>query len=73
MQQCNHKGHLRYVRRVFKNGTTHFGVQCSACLDMVKTERHQLKLFITLAEIPAHSTIHEYVDPNINDAQGDLL
>jgi hypothetical protein len=73
MQQCDHKGRLRYVRRVFKNGTIHFGVQCSACLDMVKTSRHNNKLFISISEIPAHSTIHEYIDPALNDKQGDLL
>lgn len=73
MNQCNHKGYLRYVRRVFKNGTIHFGVQCSNCLDMVKTERHQNKLFISLAEIPPSSTIHEYIDPELNDKQEELL
>jgi hypothetical protein len=73
MQQCDHKGHLRYVRRIFKNGTQHFGVQCSKCLDMVKTTRHNNKLFITLAEIPAHSTIHEYIDPELNAEQGGLF
>jgi hypothetical protein len=40
---------------------------------MVKTKRHENKLFITLAEIPAHSTIHEYIDPELNDKQGELL
>ncbi len=73
MTQCDHNGHLRYVRRIFKNGTQHFGVQCSKCLDMVKTKRHDNKLFISLAEIPAHSTIHEYIDPTLNGDQGELL
>lgn len=67
MQQCDHKGHVRYVRRVFRNETVHFGVQCAKCLDMVKTERHHHKLFIRVDEIPPHSTIHEWIDPAINN------
>lgn len=70
---CNHKGHLRYVRRVFVNGTMHFGVQCSKCLDMVKTEKHDYKLFIRIEEIPPHSTIHEWIDPELNEDQGGLF
>jgi hypothetical protein len=42
-------------------------------MDMVKTKRHDNKLFISITEIPAHSTIHEYIDPELNNNQGELL
>lgn len=67
--QCNHDGSLRYARRIFSNGTTHYCVQCSSCLDIVKTERHGGRLFIKHEEIPHGKAIHEFAYHDDNEQE----
>lgn len=57
---CDHIGYTQYVRRVFENGTIHYGIQCELCKRMVKHERHGGKLFIKHSEIPEGYDIHPY-------------
>jgi hypothetical protein len=61
---CNHDHSLRYARRVFSNGTVHYCVQCTRCLDVVKTARHGYRLFIRHDEIPSSAVIFEWIDPS---------
>ena len=70
MQNCNHEN-TQYVRRTFPDGTVHYGIQCLDCLDIIKTDRHEGKLFIKHNEIPAGSVIHDWVNPC--EDQGDLF
>lgn len=68
---CDHKGGLRYARRIFSNGTVHFCVQCVRCLETVKTARHEGRLLIKQSEIPQGAVIFDWVDPSA--AQGGLF
>lgn len=61
-QNCNHSNTLRYARRVFCNGSVHYCVQCTRCLDVVKTKRHENKLFIKHEEIPPGAMIFDWID-----------
>lgn len=71
MKECNHHDSLRYVRRVFSNGTVHYAVQCSRCFETVKTERHGYRPFIRHEEIPRGVIICDWIDPD--SVQGGLF
>lgn len=62
--QCSHEGSLRYARRLFTDGTTHYCVQCTRCLEVVKTQRHELRLFIKHEDIPLGAVIFDWIDPS---------
>lgn len=64
MQECSHRGTLRYTRRIFSNGTVHYAVQCSTCFRTIKTHRHNHKLFIKHEEIPPGAVICDWIDPD---------
>lgn len=61
---CDHKGGLRYARRIFSNGTTHYCVQCARCFEVVKTDRHEGRLLIKHSEIPQGAVIFDWIDPS---------
>ena len=71
MQHCDHDGALRYARRRFKDGTVHLCVQCTRCLDVIKTERHGGKLFLKPHDIPPGALIFDWIDPT--GVQGGLF
>jgi len=59
---CGHVGHRVYVRRIFSNGTTHYGVQCKQCKRIIKTEQHGYRLWIKQSEIPSDQPIFPYME-----------
>ena len=61
MSDCDHKLARQYARRVFSNGSVHFCVQCTKCLDLVKLPEHSYRPFIRPDEIPIGRTIHEWI------------
>jgi len=64
MRDCDHAGHQVYARRVFRNGSVHFCVQCLTCLSVVKAERHQYRPWIRADEVPAGVVIHDFIEPH---------
>ena len=62
MYDCDHTGHRIYTRRVFKNGSVHYCVQCKKCLKVVKLDEHQQRPWITFNEIPLGKTIHPFIE-----------
>lgn len=59
--RCNHQDSLVYVRRTKEVGEVHYAVQCTECLDIVKTERHNFRPYIKHSEIPTGYVIYEFV------------
>lgn len=70
---CDHVDFLRYARRKFENGAIHYCVQCSNCSKVVKTKRHNGKLFIKHSEIPTGYQIHEFMHTQDGSWQGGLF
>lgn len=72
MSNC---AHLRwqYCRRVFSNGSQHFGCQCMDCLSIIKIERHAGKLWLKPDDIPENSPIHAWIDPDVATDKRGLL
>ena len=64
MRDCDHAGHRVYARRVFRNGSMHFCVQCLTCLAVVKTAEHNFRPWIRLDEIPPGRAIHDFIEPD---------
>lgn len=60
---CDHQGHRVYARRVFRNGTTHYCLQCLLCLTTVKAEEHGNRPWIRHDEIPAGMPVYSFIDP----------
>ena len=69
---CQHQL-WQYCRRVFSNGTQHFGAQCLDCLQNIKLDRHNGRLWIKLEDIPVNAPIHAWMDPDLVIGQGDLF
>lgn len=67
MRDCDHVGHRVYAERSFSNGSVHYCVQCTRCLQVVKLPEHGNRPFIRRDEIPADKAIHRFID------QGDVL
>lgn len=70
---CDHVDFLRYARRKFENGAIHYCVQCSNCGKVVKTKRHNGKLFIKHSEIPTGYQIHKFMHTQDGSWQGGLF
>ena len=60
---CEATGNLRYVRRVFANGTVHYCIQNTETLDLVKHPRHDYRPFIRHDEIPVGEPVHQWIEP----------
>lgn len=58
---CRHE-RWQYCRRKSQNGSLHFGAQCLQCLDCIKLERHDHKLWLKPDDIPTDETIHAYIE-----------
>lgn len=69
---CQHQ-RWHYCRRVFSNGTIHFGTQCLDCLKNIKLDRHQGRLWLKPEDIPANAPIHAWIDPDAITGQGGLF
>lgn len=70
MQDCDHVGHKVYARRTFVNGTVHLCVQCLNCLRVVKLPEHGNRPFLRIEEIPSGHKIHDFIEPNDKESQG---
>ncbi len=69
---CQHQL-WQYCRRVFPNGTQHFGAQCLDCLQNIKLDRHNGRLWIKLEDIPVNAPIHAWIDSDLTIGQGGLF
>lgn len=69
---CTH-ARWHYCRRILSNGTHHFGIQCLDCLGIIKSERHDGKLWIKAEDIPRNAPIHAWIDPDAATGQGGLF
>ena len=69
---CQHQ-RWQYCRRVFSSGTVHFGAQCLDCLQIVKLDRHQGRLWLKPEDIPANAPIHAWIDHDLITGQGGLF
>lgn len=67
MRDCDHARRTVYARRVFKNGTVHYCVQCLDCLSVVKTETHGNRPWIRHDEIPTGVVIHDFDEGGQHD------
>lgn len=63
MQHSCHHSRWHYCRRVLTDGTTHFGAQCLDCIDIIKLDSHDGRLWIKPEDIPANAPIHAWIDP----------
>ena len=72
MKDCQHQ-RWHYCRRVFSNGTIHLGAQCLDCLQTIKLDRHDGRLWLKIEHIPANAPIHAWIDPDAITGQGGLF
>lgn len=56
MTVCEHSKQV-YVRAVIDK-RSHYGVQCTECLEIIKTEKHGFRPWIKHSEIPLGETIY---------------
>ena len=56
MTVCEHSKRI-YVRAT-TNKTTHYGVQCTECLQIIKTVKHGFRPWIKHSEIPLGEAIY---------------
>ena len=73
MHDTCHHSRWQYCRRVFSNGTTHFAAQCLDCMDIIKMDRHQGRLWLKPEDIPANAPIHAWIDPDTASGHGGLF
>ena len=59
---CDHVGHRVYAKRTFRNGTTHYCVQCTRCLSVVKMPEHGNRPWIKAEEIPLGRAVHSFIE-----------
>lgn len=57
MSDCDHTGREIYARLVLPNKHQHFVVQCSKCLQVIKSAKHGQRLYIKISEIPADAVV----------------
>lgn len=68
MLDCDHAGHRVYARRVFKNGSVHFCVQCRECFRVVKMAQHGYRPWIKANEVPDGRMICPFIEPDSPEA-----
>jgi hypothetical protein len=63
MKDCDHHGHRVYARRSFANGSVQYCIQCTRCLEVVKTPEHGYRPYIRHDEIPTGNKIFDFIEP----------